>query len=265
METPMAIIDTFLFNGELDLLEIRLNILNDYVDQFVIVEAPTTFMMKPKELYYENNKERFAKWHSKIKYHVIDEDYSAEEYDMAYGSSNTEGQEHWKHEFLQKESTQKALIGLNDDDICFVGDCDEIWNPLILEKAITIPAKLSQIVYTYFLNNQSNEQWAGTFVSKYKMLKNKGSINQFRQELPNRIENGGWHFTNMGGEAFIRRKLESYGHQEFNTDFVKSMITTQIAKNLDYVGRAFIFTKDESSLPQYLLDNKDKYKHLWKL
>jgi hypothetical protein len=51
------IYDTFLFNGELDLLEIRLNILNDYVDQFVIVEAATTFTMDPKELYYENNKE----------------------------------------------------------------------------------------------------------------------------------------------------------------------------------------------------------------
>ena len=48
--------DTFLFFNELDLLEIRLNILDDYVDYFVLCEANQTFSGKDKKLYYKENK-----------------------------------------------------------------------------------------------------------------------------------------------------------------------------------------------------------------
>lgn len=48
-------------NNELDMLEIRLNILDPYVDFFVISEAEETFQGNPKPLYYLENKERFAK------------------------------------------------------------------------------------------------------------------------------------------------------------------------------------------------------------
>ena len=40
------IYDCFTFFNELDLLDIRLNILNDYVDKFVIVESTKTFTGK---------------------------------------------------------------------------------------------------------------------------------------------------------------------------------------------------------------------------
>ena len=60
------IYDCFTFFNELDLLEIRLNILNDYVDKFVLVEATRTQNNKEKKLYYEENKERFAKFKDKV-------------------------------------------------------------------------------------------------------------------------------------------------------------------------------------------------------
>ena len=39
----MKIIDSFIFYNELDLLEYRLSILNEYVDYFILVESSYTF------------------------------------------------------------------------------------------------------------------------------------------------------------------------------------------------------------------------------
>ena len=55
----MKIFDCFIFNHEIELLEIRLNILNDYVDKFVITEGDMTFSGFPKESHFLNNKKDF--------------------------------------------------------------------------------------------------------------------------------------------------------------------------------------------------------------
>ena len=52
----MAVIDIFSFNGELDVLEIRFNILNDVVDQFIICESDETFTGIKKPLYFFENR-----------------------------------------------------------------------------------------------------------------------------------------------------------------------------------------------------------------
>ena len=61
------IYDCFTFFNELDLLEIRLNILDEYTDYFVIGESYETFSGLKKPLYYYENRERFEKWNDKIK------------------------------------------------------------------------------------------------------------------------------------------------------------------------------------------------------
>ncbi len=67
------VFDCFPFYDELDLLEIRMNILNYEVDYFVLTEATRAFTGKPKPLYY-NNKVRFKKFAHKIRHHVIVDD-----------------------------------------------------------------------------------------------------------------------------------------------------------------------------------------------
>ena len=62
----MKVYDCFTFFNEIDLLEIRLNELNDVVDYFVIVEGTQTFQNKPKPSYYLENKKRFKDFESKI-------------------------------------------------------------------------------------------------------------------------------------------------------------------------------------------------------
>ena len=53
----MKIVDCFTFYNELELLNYRLNILDDVVDYFVIVEATHTFIGNEKKLYFNEYKE----------------------------------------------------------------------------------------------------------------------------------------------------------------------------------------------------------------
>jgi beta-1,4-mannosyl-glycoprotein beta-1,4-N-acetylglucosaminyltransferase len=280
------IYDIFTFFNELDLLEIRLNILDQYVDFFVIVEATETFSGKPKPLYFEEHKNRFKKWeHKIIHYIIVDTPSGEDDLQQRLQASNLspidrdiidrtlttdhfkKGETHWMKEFYQKESIRKALLGLSDDDICFIGDLDEIWDPRAAYDFETDKFyKLRQTAYAYYLNNRSTEAWAGTMMTKYKNIKNN-CLNHLRNPSKTPfvyIKNGGWHFTNMGGAEQIKKKIESYGHQELNNDVIKSQIVERIAQNKDFAGRPFKFSIDERDLPAYLLKHKDKYPHLFK-
>ena len=262
--------DIFTYNGEADMLEIRLNMLYDVVDQFIIVEASTTFSGLHKPLYFKEQRERFAPFLEKIAYVVID-DYPNDTalYALANESDNIpkDGPEHWRREFYQKESIKKALSDLKDDDICFIGDVDEIWNPaIVIDYTKNDIFKLRQEVYTYYLNNKSNEPWAGTLVTKYKNIKHS-CLNHLRSKdktIYTYIENGGWHFTNMGGVSEVRRKLnDSYTAESYNTSTVQNSLEIRFGES-DYMGRKYTYRTDETSLPQYVLDNKIKYKELFK-
>lgn len=264
------IYDIFTYNGEKDILDIRLNILSNHVDKFIIVEAPTTFSGKVKPLYFKEHKKYFEKFLDKIIYFVID-DYPNDKAlcELADKSPNVpkNGPEHWKREFYQKESIKKALLGLNDNDFCFIGDVDEIWNPEInIDYSKNYIYKFKQIVYAYFINNKSNEIWSGTMGTKYKNIKEK-CLNHLRTKGLTQyyyVSNGGWHFTSMGGIEELRRKInDSYTSESYNTDRVQKNLEKDFG-NRDYLGRKFIFTIDEKNLPTYLKENKEKYKHLFK-
>ena len=52
------IYDGFLFFNELDLLDLRLNTLNDVVDYFVLVESSITHQGESKPFIFEENKQK---------------------------------------------------------------------------------------------------------------------------------------------------------------------------------------------------------------
>lgn len=270
----MQIIDVVTFNGEHDLLEIRLNILKDYVDQFIIVEAPTTFSGKPKPLYFKGflagiKSGRFninPDTLDKIKYHVIDEEYTSAEIALAEYSPNTQGASHWKHEFLQKESIKKALTHLKDDDIVYIGDVDEVWNPEKIHPLdeLPIPGKLKLMVYSYYLNNRSNEDFWGTLQTRYKWIKHP-CLNHQRTTPVRSIYDYGWHFTSIGGYPEVRRKLlDSYTEETYANAQVMNNLEENIEEGRDFLGRNFTYKIDESDLPKYIKDNKQRYAHLFK-
>ena len=264
----MKIYDLTTFNGEFDLLEIRFNILKDYVDKFIIGESIETFSGKVKPLYWiERDKDRFEEWEDKVVYHTVT-NYDDPEILAQLETRPYVDQPAFVRSFYQKEMLRKTLETLNpdDEDIVIYGDADEIANPEILKKVDDKVHKLRQLAYSYFLNNRSAEDWRGTIVTKYKNLRGK-CLNDMRANPIEEdiLENGGYHFTNLGGLEAIKKKIESYDHVEVNIPWVKEGLAERMELNVDFLGRGYNMWKDESQLPQYILDNKSRYKHLWKL
>ena len=66
----MKIYDCFMFFDEEMLLDLRLNIMNKYVDKFIITEATYMHSGKNKKLVFDINK--FSKFKDKIIYNVVD-------------------------------------------------------------------------------------------------------------------------------------------------------------------------------------------------
>lgn len=285
----IKIYDIFTFFNELDLLEIRLDILGPYVDHFAIVEACETFSGIPKPLHFKENAERYKKWAHKIIYYVIDdvpknaEDFKArlnkpklspEDRRIIEWCFSTNiidhSKDYWVKEFYMKESIRKALTGLHDDDICYISDADEIWDPkLLIDYSKNDIFRLRQRPYMYYLNNRSDEHWqdwTGTSVTKYRNIKDQ-SINILRSHksaistIP--LHNAGWHFNFLGGAEGARRKLVEAAHPFYKNDRVLPGLADAVAANRDHRGKNVKLWRDESDLPKYLLDNKEKWKRFF--
>jgi len=257
------VIDVITYNGEKDLFDLRYNILKDYVDEFIVVEFDKTFSGKDKVSSY--SKFTLGEEYPKVNYFFIKESQYLKYKELAESSPNTVGAEHWKREFMQKESIKDCLTHLKDDDIVFIGDCDEIWNTRYIGavKEVGYPFKLRLKVYTYFLNNRSTEDFWGTLASEFKNIKNK-CLNDLRNNsLKWPYSCWGWHFTSL--KDGLKRKLEdSYTKETYANDWVMQHLDENVKNNKDFLGRDFTFKVDESEWPQYLKDNRAKYGHLLK-
>lgn len=258
------IYDAFTFFNELDLLELRLSVLDPYVDKFILVESRQTFMGQEKPLYYAENKERFVKWNDKI-IHIIAPNMEIKSVPF---------ERHWLcYELIEEYLINKDGDGESDfdEDIAFCSDLDEIWNPEILKQIDDNPHTLNQLNYTYFLNMRSNEDWTGTLMTKVKnIFIGFNKLNRTAKPFP--LPNGGWHFTNMGGKEQVIKKILAYDHgHEINPQWIKDHIEENMEKGGDYLGRyanyqgqPWKFWLEEENWPEYLKNNKDKYKHLCK-
>jgi beta-1,4-mannosyl-glycoprotein beta-1,4-N-acetylglucosaminyltransferase len=267
----MKIYDTITIFNELDLLEMRLEILDKYVDYFVINEATTTFTGKYKPLYYEENKNRFKKFKDKIIHNIFEE--------------NNKKWTQWDRDRIHKNASMLALKKYcNSKDIVFYSDADEIPNfeNINLEKIYSpdILFICHQDCYYYYLNtiweaeNQPKNFWRGTKFSSWELLK-KHSIDTFRDfwshfynEKSNKVihlPNCGWHFSFLGGEENIKYKLDAYGHQELNIPIIRDNIKNNIKELKDpFLRKDFKIRKidiTEKTHPKYLIDNLEKYKN----
>jgi beta-1,4-mannosyl-glycoprotein beta-1,4-N-acetylglucosaminyltransferase len=252
----MKIYDCFMFFNELDLLEIRLNILSPYVDYFVLVESTTTHSGKEKPLLYQENRDRFKEFNHKIIHIPITIDQKP------LGD--------WDRENFQREHIHFGLKECCDDDIIMVSDLDEIPNleGVDLEKSVKEHGSITfqMALHYYFLNVKYPIDWSGTFVVPYSSIKGMSSLSKLR--LENRFPkiSNGWHFSYMGGLDSVKYKIESYAHQEFNNDTIKENLEKAMIENKDPFGRGdeFMMVEIDETYPKYILDNLDKYNHLIK-
>jgi beta-1,4-mannosyl-glycoprotein beta-1,4-N-acetylglucosaminyltransferase len=253
------IIDCFIFYNEIDLLNYRLNVLNNVVDYFVIVEATHTHVGKEKPLYFSENKHLFEKFNEKI-IHVIVDDFPHK-----YPNINIQKSEQWKNENFQRNCISRGIgrIDLQNDDLIIISDLDEIPDPRTLNKIrngeITVVSNSFEMdMYYYNLYTKNKDKWIHSKILSYKKYKELNvTCTDIRFiEFPN--IRGGWHLSYFGDSKFIVNKINNFTHQEYNnikyTDL--SIVEYRIKNSKDIYGRndmcyqlEKVELKDNSYLP----------------
>jgi len=277
----MKVFDSFIFFNELDLLEMRLNILNDVVDYFVLTESPFTVSGNEKPLYYQENKDRFGKFNDKIVHYVTEEipnDFSGmlekTKFHAAYKENDPYGTPminlpiRFQRALFNRNNSAFGIekAGVTDEDLVITSDADEIINPLLLQDLEWFNPSNHYVAecraFYYKLNFLYQEDWMGSRLCTWKHLKNT-TIDQHRQDHENahRIQDAGWHFSFFGNAEDFKLKLASYEHTENNNEQVTSNAAEKIEQGLDPLGRTnkLITVPLDDSYPDYVLNNQDKY------
>jgi beta-1,4-mannosyl-glycoprotein beta-1,4-N-acetylglucosaminyltransferase len=241
----MKIVDCFTFFNELDLLEFRLKLLDDYIDHFVIAESNLTHSGKSKTFIFEENKKRFEPWLHKIIYLPISQTAEGLDLTKKETSYNPESGA-WKLENEQRNALSHASKIVAEDDLVIVGDLDEIPSPSLLKKLNVDkgPVALSMLFHYYFLNCQNNGSerwWNGSIVCTGKQFQSV-TPQQLRdnRNVYKSIAKGGWHFSYLGGIEKIKYKIQSFAHTEFNREeyLTDENIIAAMEKGIDIFNRS---------------------------
>lgn len=204
----MKIYDCFTFFNELDLLEVRLNELNNYVDYFVLVEAEESFTGNQKPLHFENNKERFKEFLDKIIHVKVEK---------------RPGLGDWPRQHFQRNCITRGLKDADPEDIIIISDIDEIPRGSVIPGNLPVGDEIVAFMvryYGYFLNRRifrTNPKYPGLdrdFMSGPRLvrkssLKEPEKIRSFPGNRCKKVEDAGWHFSWMGNMEVIELKAAS--------------------------------------------------------
>ena len=241
----MKIFDCFMYFDEEILLDLRMNILDKYVDYFVIVESTFTHKGEERKLHF--NHKRFKKFENKIIYLVYDEK-PKDIKEILKNDIEPDISNKFIINALLRENGQRNFIinGLkdaDDDDYVLVSDVDEIPNleEVDFSKINQKILLFRQDMFYYKFNlNLPNFSWTGTkgckkrnFISpqwlrnikdrKYNFLRFDTFFSKTKYMNIKIIDNGGWHFTNLKNAKEIEYKLKSYlHHREFDVNPISS-------------------------------------------
>jgi len=244
----MRIIDAFIFFNEIDTLKIRLSLLYEKVDTFVICESNITHSGLKKNYNFLDHKNEFSQWMDKIVFIKFEPDTTNLDFskkDLSYNPSSVT----WKIEIEHRNCLAKFLSTQESDDIAVVCDVDEIWNPSFSDflRAGQIrheAARLEMQFHYYYLNcigiGENNSKWAYPFFAKVGYINSNSNLSKIRLQatLPI-IENAGWHFSYLGGAKKVSEKINAFAHQETNTQEINNLKHLQECINLgiDHLGR----------------------------
>ena len=287
----MKIIDCTTYYSEDLMLDVRFNILNQYVDKFIITESKFSHSGAKKPLNFNIN--NFPKFKDKIQYLVIENE--PEGLDTSSSSSSTKRM----NSLLRIEQSYNfmldAIKDASDNDLICLSDNDEIPNfdSKHFKESKNDIYIFKQLFFYYKFNLFYDLMpWYGTKACKKKKLisfswlrnlKNKKYpfwrldtfFSKFKQNDLKIVEDGGWHFTNLKTAKDIYKKLSNFGH---HNEFDVSGVTIQDIQNCidkrivnynhqsdqsannKYTANYKLQIIEDRVLPNYLTNNKDKYK-----
>ncbi len=206
--------DCFMFSHELDLLNLRLHELYDYVDYFVIVESNETHSGLPKPLYFRENQHLFEKFSDKIINVAIE----------GFPTPPSDQNPNWFRENFQRNQILTVLqsLDMKDDDCVMLSDVDELPDRNSVMNVRHHVRRLQVITFrqrwfTWNFELEDPQEWPGTQVMLWS---------DFKKTTPQKIRNGrynvgvvsnevrGWHLSWFGDNNSVHEKLKSFAHQE---------------------------------------------------
>ena len=294
----MKIFDCFMFYDEELLLDIRLNILDQYVDFFVIVESEYFHNGKKRKLKFDINK--FKKFENKIIYII-----HKNEPDGIINLNDKDNEDDKSYKLIlnahlrendQRNHISQGLAKADNDDLILISDVDEIPNlqSINLSKINNQIIIFEQNIFYYKFNRYlPNFKWFGTKACKKKKLispqwlrniKNKKfyfwrvdtffSKNRYINKLF--IQNGGWHFSNIKNANNLELKLKSYlhhrdyeveelGYNKINelinsNETIYDMFGDKKTKKYGDDKRRTLEKYDLKKLPEFIQYNLNKFK-----
>ena len=288
----MKIIDCTTYYSEDLMLDVRFNILNDYVSKFIIVESKYSHSGEKKPLNFDINK--FQKFKDKIQYLVIENEPQG-----IISNTNNQPSIKRKNSLLRIEQSYNFIINalhdVSDNDLICLSDNDEIPNFESGDfKNSNNDIYIFKQLFFYYKFNLFYDliPWYGTKACKKKKLislswlrnlKNKkyplwrfdtyfSNIKQTNLKI---INEGGWHFTNLKTAEEIFEKLSNFGHHDefdnsgLTVNHIQNSIDNRVV-NYNHLADKSVENKynaqyklrlaDDKILPKYIVANKEKYK-----
>jgi len=276
-------------------LDVRLNLLNDFVDKFVIIESSYDHKGEKRKPLFDIKK--FKKFENKIEY-ILKKD-QPNNLEKILNDDNQK--EHYRKSIFnasKRESSQRNFIlnGLKEaqpNDWVIISDLDEIPN---LEKINfkNVNNKLiffeQDMMYYKFNLKLENFTWIGSRACKFKHLISP----QWMRDIKSKrfswwrfdtlfsekkykdilfLENGGWHFSYLKSPEDIEKKLKSYLHHiDYDQNPLGIKKITEIVKNnkaiydlnIDQRKNKFfsnnqLIKVDINLMPNYIKKNLEKF------
>jgi SAM-dependent methyltransferase len=239
------VVDCFQYNNEKELLELRVKLLKDEVDLFLIFEGNYTHDGKPKE--FTCNKVINELGLPKNKIRVIEIDLSdpgkPTNFDLNYNSEQKVG----SIERIQRDYLNNLLDEFDEETVFIVSDCDEIINSTNVKFVSGIARSNKDFVFkiplvhlegradyrVHYLNSKSYP-WDRSMFACTKRVLEKNPATHIRSEFLRKgyeiryVTHGGeicqdlgWHFSWMGSNANRVEKFNALCN--IKKDFISSL------------------------------------------
>ena len=258
--------DCFTFNNEYDVLKIRLNELSSVVDRFVVVEGTRTFSGINKKLTFDYRHPAIAGFEDQI--------------DLVVVNDWPDTTDPWARESWQRSAMQRGLLSARPDDLVIIGDVDEIPRSHYVAQcrddySISYFGFAMNMYYFYFNYKSIHEDGSPkrnvwSIASRYSNLLHH-TTDQLRYavrfcQFPSMtIENAGWHFSYLMDDEAIKKKIQNFSHQEFNTPEILGQINIKsiVANSADLFGRSHEKWNlvSEDDLPGWLKNHQSEYQN----
>jgi len=287
----MKIIDTTTYFEEELMMDLRFNILNPYVDKFIVCESTFTHSGNKKKINFD--KKKYPKFKDKIIHLVLEN-----EPDDLIKKDHLDTIEKRFNSILrikhQRNYIVKALEEFSINDLVIYSDNDEIPNlenidlknvkkkflifnqklfyyklDLVVPKLSWFGSKACKLKYLKSIDNLRNIK-----NKKYSLFRFDTYFSDIKNVSVKIVNNGGWHFSNLKSAKQLEKKyLNDENHAEYE---LKDTSYETIKDNILRKVVPYNYEVDKSSnqrcnetkldnidfnyLPKYINNNIEKYK-----